>query len=663
MDNSSLQAAQRLDGQFRKINRQLLGAKARLESMERGRAQLLDEKADLESRVSDLRTRLAEVRSSKIQLEQEIQQKRSERCCVDLVVARLEELLARFKAHNDLFSGEQVPDLDQETPIILEKLAKVVDRLKAENCPLAEDEYLNILRDLRSKHSEIDKELSVLEAIECNDWDHDSVLPIWIDQFCECSPNQSSPTLSRLSNITIPRTDEPPNVLEHMKKAEPIPPPNIQCLGQTLENEIRNLQKRRDQEVGIYQDQLDTLKSLKTLMERHESASSFDIAKFQAKIKERVELVPQIESIESVTIPDIHRNDNNSDPVRILADQFTKFADELGHVHAELVMQPENELPSIQPFQMPPDPPCVKESRVSRELTELTEQLRQLSETAREFIPQVRDPTPTPEPEPEMCIEVDMPPLLPDQLESPDIDGFKELVMSKLAPSLAKQLEDPNFGFIMPKIEEIEDDGEHVEDEIEEQDSDVQARAAELNSILKSIAVMDLPPIPTVTSTPELRETYDKLDTNPLLDAVGQILTCQQQSASSLRDEIRELEQSISSIEFEMSRFTEEEDVNEEELEVMDREIQECERRAMENKSEFNVILQEVRKLSAQCEEQKAQNMALAEELEGAEDLSKRIKEKERELKEAREDLTQVRRAFQEEQEAKALLLGMKQNL
>ena len=235
--------------------------------------------------------------------------------------------------------------------------------------------------------------------------------------------------------------------------------------------------------------------------------------------------------------------------------------------------------------------------------------------------------------------------------------------MSKLAPSLAKQLEDPNFGFVMPKIEEIEDDGEHVEDEIEEQDSDVQARAAELNSILKSIAVMDLPPIPTVTSTPELRETYDKLDTNPLLDAVGQILTCQQQSASSLRDEIRELEQGISSIEFEMSRFTEEEDVNEEELKVMEREIQECERRAKENASEFNVILEEVRKLRAQCEEQKARNTALAEELEGAEDLSKRITEKERELKEAREDLTQVRRAFQEEQEAKALLLGMKQNL
>lgn len=660
MDSSSLQAAQRLDGQFRKINRELLGAKARLESMERGRAQLLDEKADLESRVSDLRKRLAEVRSSKIQLEQEIQQKRSERCCVDLVVNRLEELLARFKAHNELFSGEEVPDLGEDTPIILEKLANVVDRLTAENCPLAEDEYLNILRDLRSKHSEIDKELSVLEAIECNDWDHDSVLPIWIDQFCECSPNRSSPTLSRLSNITIPYTDEPPNVLEHMKKPEPVPRPNIQCLGQNLENEIRNLQKRRDQEVGIYQDQLDTLKSLKTLMAQHESPNSFDIAKFQAKIKERVEIVPQIESLESVTIPDIHRSDNNSDPVQILADQFRKFADELGHVHAELVMQPENELPSIQPFQMPPDPPCVKESRVSRELTELTEQLRQLSETAREFVPQVRDPAPAPEPEPEMCIEVDMPPLLPDQLESPDIDGFKELVMSKLAPSLAKQLEDPNFGFVMPKIEEIED--EHVEAEMEEQNSDVLARAAELNSILKSIAVMDLPPIPTVTSTPELRETYDKLDTNPLLDAVGQILTCQQQSASSLRDEIRELEQGIGSIEFEMSRFTEEEDVNEKELEVMDREIQECERQTKENASQFNAILEEARKLKDTCKQQAAENAAMEEELEGAEDLSKRITERERELKEAREDLTRVRRAFQEEQEAKALLLGMKQN-
>ena len=657
---SSLREAQRLDAQIRKIHRELMAAKQHLESLERERDVLLKEEPELEDRVSQLRRHLCEIQQANGALQQKIENVRNERCCMDQAITVLEELVKSFACHEqDL--GQDLESLsDEEMEEIKGLVGALIENVERENCVLSEEEYGSVFQELKQKHEEVDKELSVLEAIECDDWECDADVPIWVNEFCDGYPGRREAAQATLSSVRVPCREDPPSVLEQASQVRVADAPDMMGVQACLDGEIRNLQKRRDQEFKIYQDQLNYFRSLKSLMAKRECETCFDQGKFREQMNKRVAVGSGIDTMKVVEIPDMDTPSDVevSDPCAILASEFKKFKEELMQRTLDVNVPQEDSVLNIAPFRMPPEPAYVKESRPSQDLAKLTEQLRQISESAKRFVPgtavaidEVSGPVKTDQ-FVDSKSDVDMPPRFPDikQLDSVEIEPLKELVTSKLGSSLAKHFEEPAFNIII-ESETGEEAHESVPDETE-LDADLAASAEELNKLLEGIATFDLPSVPNVQSTPELRESFEKIDTQPLLDAVDQILNCRQQSASSLRDEIKELEERIETIETAILDFGEEEEIKEEDLEELQREIDDLTRQRDQEDSECKQVIERLKSLRDKRTIQEAQNNALEKELASAGDIDQEISEKEPKLREARDQLAKKRRAFEEERAA-----------
>ena len=664
---SSLKEAQRLDAQIRKIHRELVGAKQHLESLERERDALLKEEPELEDRVSQLRRQLCEIQQANGALQQKIENVRNERCCMDQAIAVLEELVKSFECHHQDLEQDVENLSDEEMEEIKGLVGALIENVERENCLLAEEEYGGVFQELKQKQEEVDRELSVLEAIECDDWECDADVPIWVNEFCEGYPGRREAARATLSRVCVPCREDPPSVLEQASQVRAADAPDLTDVQVCLDGEIRNMQKRRDQEFKIIQDQLNYFRSLKSLMAKRECEMCFDQGKFTEQMNKRVAVVSGIEVMKVVEIPDMDTPSDveGADPCAILANEFNKFKDELMQRTLDINLPQEDSGLKIAPFRMPPEPVYVKESRPSQDLAKLTEQLRQISESAKRFVPdtpvaidEVSGPVKTDQ-FVDSHVDVDIPPRLPDieQLDSVDIEPLKELVTSKLGSSLAKQFEEPALNIVL-ESEVGEEAHESVADE-SELDADLAASAEELNKLLEGIASFDMPSVPNVRSTPELRESFEKIDTQPLLDAVDQILSCRQQSASSLRDEIKELEERIETIETAILDFGEEEEIKEGELEELQREIDDLTRQRDEEERELKQIIERLKSLRDKREAQEAQNDGLREELANADDIDQEISEKEPKLREARDQVARKRRAFEEERAA--LLELMKQ--
>jgi hypothetical protein len=233
-----------------------------------------------------------------------------------------------------------------------------------------------------------------------------------------------------------------------------------------------------------------------------------DVGAIERQMHERLTMLRELNEIRPLQIPDFANPDiSTADPFAVIAGHFAEFCDELREQHraSSLVNDIETAAEralAFPEFTRPPPPKYVKKSVQSPDLVDLAAQLRGIAERTKEAVPfeaiqslanTQRAALSFEPPNLSPVLEPDETPLFDDgegEPESPALTAFRRAAIAKLPPDLAKRFES---AALVPRIEEFEcdDEDENAEPPFE---SNLEGRTAVLNSLLRTMASIDLPP-------------------------------------------------------------------------------------------------------------------------------------------------------------------------
>ena len=671
--DTSAREGQKSEEEIRQIHRELVAARDNLQELEQKSRKAQAEQPELECRVDKLRRRLSEIREENAEDHRRIEEMRSERAKLSQITQHLKGLEAHFVSLNTSFGAANVPNLKKEDEEkVLSLLDDVISRVSREHGVFREDECEQTINALQEENDEVDRQLQVLEQIEGNNWDRDNTLEVTIDDFCEQFPQRELHKGNGLSEIQVPRASDEHKVSEVVNKVELPKAPNIVELRRNLASGIKELKEKRQREIAAYQDQLEYLETLKELLQRQQNGKSFDAGRFQAQMSKRIRMLGQIETMAPIQLPE--GGASESDPAQLLAAQFTALYEELkqnthnGCSVADLEYAAKQTLEPPKGV-IPNDPNHVVSPTASHQLAVFTQELRELSDTVRNFVPiqavqklvaslrAALEAVPLEGAnEPSTSISV------ASVASSVHIGGqkatepeylreFRESVAAKVPAKFASRLYQ-----IDGKVPELEVPAPPPSDVTVDENSGPDY-TAEINALLRVFAALELPATPTLPQTPTEHEKQGgSIDTSPVTDALTRALDPAQVKARFLRSEITELERNLAELVGTESTPEDVEEVTDATLASLRAEIQ----RIKDTEVQYKQKISTLRELDDQKKQLTKQNADLEAEINAEGDIDQELEEKEKELGQKRDELARRRSDFEEEQKLRIQLMQLK---
>jgi hypothetical protein len=381
----------------------------------------------------------------------------------------------------------------------------------------------------------LDSKIEILSQMEADDW---------IPQDCltefrsHVSPAPAASQFT-LSSVAVPHAAAPLEIFERHFVAD-VPRPGLEKLKADYDRLNNLLAEREVRAAAVYRGQRRFLEELKIYLLDYEAA--FDPDAIMRQLSEQMELLRQADLIVPLRVP------SDDEPFTAISAEIGHFIEELERNRQSVLLLSElqksaDELVHVPEFAVPPARKYFKRPIPSPQLIGLADHLRQIGEAAKQLLPVSAIQSLTnsyrrslsEEPLTQSAVQVSEEiPLDPERLIQ-----FRQTVASKLPAAIAKRFESCDFSGLRIEYEEVEDDFElEVDRELEE-------RSPTLNSLLRSMASLQLPAIPTFSGPRAADFPTQALDSNPLLEAIGQFLSSERQSASGLKAEISDLEQRL----------------------------------------------------------------------------------------------------------------------
>jgi septal ring factor EnvC (AmiA/AmiB activator) len=642
----------RSDATIRQIHREVTANRRVLEEKEAEAREAEAAIPNLESRVSALRAQIAEVDAESGEFAQQFA--RQQRACdgIQEQTRRLRELGAVFQARERDSGASDAAELPPDVRArVLSKIGEVIDTVREEYSEFDASEFDNFFNESDQLEAEIDREIELLSQMEADDWVPRDELQDGLAEFC--SHFGPPPTASQLtlSTVAVPHATAPLEIFERHFACE-VPPPSLEKLRAEYDCLNSLLTARQNREAGIYREQRRFLKGLKPYLLQYEAA--FDADAISRELGEQTRRLPEPDLIVPLRIP------TDDEPLAAFSSEIGHFIEELERSRRSALLLSEleksaDEVVRVPEVTVPPPPTYVKNSIPSPQLVELADRLQQIGEAVRQLIPVSAFQSLTnsyrrslsEEPPPQSAIQVSD----AIELDPQRLIQFRQTVASKLPPVIARRLESCDFSGPRIEYEEVEDDLElKVDRELEE-------RSTALNSLLKSMAAIQLPAIPTFPEPSAGDLPSGPLDSSPLLKAIGKLLSSDQQTASALKVEISDLEQRVAAALEEVAGRETEQQAAERELRELSDQIAAKEEALSVTSGKVARKSEKIRQLRKERSEAQEKQAAMEEEINAAANIDDVIAMKKAELGNMREELAQSKKIAEDEEELRRQLL------
>jgi DNA repair exonuclease SbcCD ATPase subunit len=663
---SSVAEAALLDSQIRRIHHELRQSLEQLQQKETEAARLSPEIPALESRVAALQSELSSLESETAQFHSEIESLRRQQNEIDEQTKQIRELTSIFSEESESSSETLPPDLRAE---VLAKADEIVEAIVTEYRGFDSADYERLLQENLEMQAAIDRELAVLNCVGDIEWENCDDFREDLDEFCQ----RYRPVDTRgesLSAVQVPGAGAPLEVLE--RRVNPVlpAPPRAQQLKGEITNLVALLRHQRGEEGRIYSDQLAFFERLKKCLD---AASEMDIGAIEKQFRERVDMLNELNQIRPLQIPDLEPGENEGDPCVVIARHLGEFCGELRRgpraeaLVAEVEAAAEQAL-SIPNFTPPPPPKFIKQPVQSPDLLELASRLQAISERTREIVPigairslanSHREALAV---EPVVVSSSAVPESAEDSKEedigadlAAEFAEFRRVAVSKLPPGLAKRFDLPDSSSLIPRIEEFECEEDDVENGLPLFETNLESRTATLNSLLRTMAAIELPTLPTIVEPIRAPRESAPIDSQPLLDAVEQVLSPGHQSPAAIADEIRELEMRLDAALKEIAAC-EEDECDESERVALEQAIASREQELEPLNRKVQEEVEIVKILKAERTRLTEQTAALQAQINEAGDLDEELRQAEAELSQKQAELRLKKKNLEEEEQLWAAL-------
>jgi predicted nucleic acid-binding Zn-ribbon protein len=643
---------------IRQIHREVTENRRVLEEKE-AQARLAEEEIPiLESRVSTLRAQIVTAETESYESRQQIARLHRARDEIQEQAKQLRELGEVFESqqpdHSDSGAVELPPDLRAQ---VLRKIDEAIATVCTEYSGFDASEFDAFFKESNEVEAAIDGEIEILSQLTSDGWFPRDELQDCLTEFC--SHFGPPPTASRLtlSSVTVPHAVAPLEIFERRFTAK-ASLPSLEKLKSDSDRLNSLFAGRLNREADIYRDQRGFLEELKAYLLRYEAA--FDPDAIRRELTRQMRLLRKTDLIVPLRIP------SGDEPLAAITSEIGRFIEELERNRRSALLLSElersaDEVVRVPEFTVPPAPKYVKNPIPSPQLVELADHLREIGEAAKQLMPVTAIQSLTnsyrrslsEEPPTQSVTQVSE----EIELDPECLIQFRQTVTSKLPAVIARRFESCDFSGRRIEYEEVEDDFEL------DVDRDLEERSATLNSLLRSMAALQLPAIPTFSEPPTADFPIAALDSDPLLKAAGQLLSSDLQSASVLKAEISDLEQRVATV-------LEEVAVREEQQQAVERALRELSDQIAATEKVLSVISarvtlegDEVTQLRRERSEAQARQTEMQEEINASADIGELIATREAELSEMREELANSRRNVEDEEEfRKQLLEGIRQD-
>lgn len=668
MRAASLRDASQLESTIRVIESEMIESEHRLQREQQSYEENSARTRDLEPRVSELRRQYEELYEENSEYHRFISEKCKEKEQYECVAVKLEELAAQIADRNNEYRTGANTTLPEEERLQVEaKVDEVVRMAFAEYCHLDSNEYQQEIERLQAELDELDDEIDILSEIKGEEWCPKRPAEIRVKEFCKRYPKVVTESHESLSTIEMPVAETPTISEGPVQVVIPEAPDTYE-----VKSLDRNMAPQNNMFIRTYQEQYNFLGRLRELIEQNESEQGFNPVKFREQLHQKIRMMQEIGSIDPVQIPTQADLAESVDPVEVLATHFGKFCDELdklnsasGSLAAGLEKAAEETL-SMPKFVTPPKPRYIKNPTPSPQLTQLSKQLAELSEVTKQCVPvqaiqsitashrellQAKmDPV-----TPKDTLEIPVPSSLPEisDLDMTSVEQFKELAISKF-PALAARFSSPGLEIIAPPIEKACEEAAPPEAAPIDigVETHIQERSAIINNLLRQLYNMDIPPVANIVPTPTITETYEPIDTTPLLNAIDEVLSPTRLSADVLKDEIGLLERKLAELRQEAPDMVCEDEINEGEIEELRQRVEMIKSETKELNDEVQAKFTILKELRERDNKIKSENENLEKQIEMIDDVSEQVTKMEIEVKEKRAELLEKQRDFEEEKNA-----------
>jgi DNA repair exonuclease SbcCD ATPase subunit len=650
--------AHRIDSDIRRIHEEVQRNVQLLKSREAEMATADQQIPALQSRVSSLRASLSHLESENADPRQEIKRLTLERSECDDQNLQLSDLCDLFQPRAQVPRNTHIPELsDDLCQRVHNAVNGAISAITTEYTHFDVNELNAQLNEIAAQEAAVERELSVLRQFALDDWIPVDRTGRILDEFCLRSPSRNLSENLDLSNLPLPIFEGPPIVLE---RSVPLKLNRSEFnLQKDVQNFITVLKHQQNVELSVYQGQLQFFESLLASLE---STPEVDPEWVEEQVRERAQAMQDLDLIAPLYIPESFAA-GAVDPIDILCSTFAEFCRELeqNHQSASILAELEESAGtglSFPEFQKPIVPRHVKRPVVDSQLTEFGDHLKRLAEITKKCqVRAVELGRAGGETAAAVVRPVEVPPAFEGEPGNEEalLRELRIAALERLPPSLGEKLEASVIGF--PKIDDevIDDDTEFDQ---EAPDQDLEDRAIKLNSILSSLASIEISPLPPLTPPPAVIPRFNQVDTQPVIDAVSEILSPVHQNAASIEADILDLDRRLGSARLELASFEEEEDLSENETATLQGSLRERLGEVSEIRSEYDAALAEVKKIVAQKEELERQNVELQAELDDAENIDAELTELRNLVRGKAAELAELKNLQEETRELRAQLLA-----
>jgi hypothetical protein len=640
---------QRIDSDLRRIHREVRQNVELLRSKEAQATQADPEIPFLESQITSLQTELSAIQSQNQELHILITEKRADRTQNDARAAQFVELAELFEYHNQPFTGPDPPLSLADRSSVLSQFDSVVSNLTDEFTTPDLSELQNSLQEIHTLEEAVDRELSVLRQFDVADWTPSDPLGPVLDEFCIRFPRRETDPNFTLSRLKIPRLKTRPVPTETVLQI-PLPnPPQLsrQSFGSLIGAHDTFLDK-------VYKDQCQFFELLKTRLVRQ---SRIDRSNLEKRLIDRLQSMRTPDSLKSLSLP----SNSGQNATEIIGSRFAHFTAELAAIRPQsMVADFEHAAARLLNFPiltMPTSPKHIKIPVASPSLTRLVDELKAISESAKQLVPisAIQSLTAShraalsafpgvpssPSPTADFVHNS-------EEEDRSALDDFRRVAASKLPPMLSARLFRVSDEFVVPDVDFPEsamvDQGAAVE------------RSASINGMLRTMAAMELPAVPSAALPQTANLVVPELEVGVLREAVSRVLSPEELEAGFLRGEIEVLNERL---QFLSENYDAVEPASDDEdVGHLRRERDRAKWELEKGQAEDLVAYAELTRLSEEKGEVARQNRALEEALADEEAVKAQIEEVEGQYVAMREMVKRKKAAIREAKETRAELLA-----
>ncbi|OHT04701.1 hypothetical protein TRFO_27702 [Tritrichomonas foetus] len=382
---------------FRGIHAEVIGNIKELKANQDRANQLSSQIPEKKRSVFSLREEVEELKSQNEEYNEILIQKKLEKDQYDDQAAQLLELISIFEEKISSYNDTECPDLpiDVKSKVDM-KINEVIQTVSSEYTRARADLYEKERKEIHDKNKEIEAELQLLQKLD-NDWTQCDNFDLVIEESKERYTSEPDLEFQSLASINIPIVKNPPSKLETVYRASQLPQPDIESLIQEINKFEQLIQSQNNFVKSVYTSQAKFLSILRDSL-KNRPLTELDLKNLEEQLQIQIQKMSEFTEIYPLQIPDDYVDGNKNDddnaelisnPIRILADKFHAFCEEmnLNRTYDSLcdnLIESANQSLNIPPFEEPKKPSYILNPRPNEELVLLAENIKSLIDTAKQ---------------------------------------------------------------------------------------------------------------------------------------------------------------------------------------------------------------------------------------------------------------------------------------